>query len=84
MLCEDRPHIGAAIRRARLAAGMTQEHLAALIGVTQSHTSRLEFSPNPRDATIAVVAAAGSGRLSRTSPILPLRRRIATSGWCPN
>ncbi len=71
MLSDDRPHIGQNIRRARLAAKMTQEQLAAMIGVTQSHTSRVELSANPHDATIQRVADALHVRFEELKPPPP-------------
>ena len=70
MLSDDRPHIGQNIRRARLAANLTQEQLASLLGLSQSHTSRLELS-NPRDATIQRVADALHVRFEELKPLPP-------------
>ena len=58
MLSDDRPHIGQRIRRARKAAGLTQQQFAPMIGLNQPTLSRLELSRNPRDFTISRVADA--------------------------
>jgi DNA-binding XRE family transcriptional regulator len=51
---------GAAIRRLRLKAGMSQEHLARRVGVTTHTIWRLENDPvaNPRLQTLRAIARA--------------------------
>ncbi len=82
MLSDDRPHIGQNIRRARLAANLTQEKLAAMIGLSQSHTSRLEHSPNPRDFTIRRVADALKIPFAELKP--PPPKKPPTRPWPPH
>ena len=71
MLSDDRPHVGERIRAARRAAGLTQVQLAAMIGLSQSHTSRLELSANPRDSTIRRVAEALAVPFEQLKPCAP-------------
>jgi transcriptional regulator with XRE-family HTH domain len=58
MLDENHIHIGLRIRRARQAAGLTQEQLGDKIGVGQSVIARMEMSPWPHNQTIMRVALA--------------------------
>lgn len=58
---------GAAIRRFRLKAGMSQEHLARRVGVTTHTIWRLENDPvaNPRLETLRAIAGALGVTLSK-------------------
>jgi transcriptional regulator with XRE-family HTH domain len=60
---------------------MTQEQLAAMIGLSQSHMSRLEFSPNPRDATIRRVADALAVPFEQLKPWRTVRRSEPRREW---
>jgi DNA-binding XRE family transcriptional regulator len=64
-----RKQVGQAIRQQREAIGMTQEQLAELAGIPQSHVSRLERGKHaPSHLTIQRVAAALKTKPSQLDP----------------
>ena len=68
MLSDARPNVGMNIRRARLAAHLTQQQLAQKMDIGQAQMSRLELSPNPRDSTIRRAAAALEVQFEQLKP----------------
>lgn len=57
-------HAGAALRRLRLDAGLTQAQVATRLGLTQPEVSKLERRPDVRLSTLRSYIGAVGGRLA--------------------
>lgn len=57
-------HVGEALRRLRLDAGLTQTQIAAALGMTQPEVSKLERRPDVRLSTLRSYVGAVGGRLA--------------------
>jgi transcriptional regulator with XRE-family HTH domain len=84
----NRGRIAAAVRRARVAAGLTQAELAGRTGTTQSAVSRLESGRLLPTLTVLERVAAATGRtitvvLGAAGPVTPPRRPMPTKALAP-
>lgn len=65
----DAPHVGAALKRIRAAAGLTQATVGERMGMTQAEVSKLERRRDVRVSTLRAYVAATGGQLELVARI---------------